>query len=231
MALTDYQQLVDSMVRDQSSHLSTGDRDEAIALAVLRYGADAPRELLEDVTWPAAGYTAPLPVGWVQGSYITSAEYPIGEQPVATIDLVAYRTPSGEELMSADAMPLGAVVRIGYSVPHALGGANDTIPSVHREALASYAAHLLCKQLAAYHSSDRDSSINADSSNSDSRARNWAARSREYRAAYYAGIGRVDPQASADVQNQQSKAMGPAASASAWPGRVRSRPALGDSAL
>lgn len=234
MALTDYQQLVDNLVRDQSGTTTSTDRDRAISLAVARYSADAPRELLEDLLWAASGYLGPMPAGWLDGAYLVKAEHPIGDQPPSFIELSIYRSPDGLALAAPEALGAGAEVRVSYSAPHILTTTPepiDTIPAIHREAVGSYAAHLLCKQLAAHYSADRETSINADGSNTESRARNYAARARDYRGAYYAGIGKVDPQAPGEQQAQQSLAMGPAASVSAWDGRVRMRPALGESAL
>ena len=233
MALQDFQQLVDALVRDQSGITSATDRDRAIGLAVARYSADVPRMLLEDVTWLATGHEGPLPAGWVDGAYLRQAEYPIGEQPVSLIDVSVYRDPAGQSLLSAELLAAGSVVRVSYSAPHQLAespAAIDTTHPDHQEALASYAAHLLCKQLSAHHSGDRETSINADGSNTESRARNYAARARDYRAAYYAGIGKQDPQAPLS-RDQVSAAVDPAASVSAWPGRARTRPTLGESAL
>ncbi|HSV78902.1 MAG TPA: hypothetical protein VLK85_06805, partial [Ramlibacter sp.] len=73
------------------------------------------------------------------------------------------------------------------------------------------------KQLATLFSGERDATINADQSNTESRARNFAFRSKDYRAAYYAGIGKADPQG--DKSGGTSGE--PAASVSAWPGRTR----------
>lgn len=56
---------------------------------------------------------------------------------------------------------------------------------------------LLCQQLAAYYSAERETSISADGSNTESRARNYAYRAKDYRAAYFAGIGKADPVAQA----------------------------------
>jgi hypothetical protein len=222
MSLADYQTLVDKMVRDSSGTVVAADRDQAIELARLRYSADAERKLTEDIAWPADGYFGPLPASWVDGSYMVTAEYPIGQQPPAFIDLAVYLTPTEQKMASPDALPAGATVRIQFAAPHLLvGGATpaDTIPQVHREAVASYAAQILCKQLASYYSGQRETAVNADASNTDSRARNYAARAKDYRNAYYTGIGKADPQA--DNGNAGGVAGAPAASVSGWEGRRR----------
>jgi hypothetical protein len=222
MALADYQTLVDSLVRDQSTTLTGADRDRAIEMARLRYSADVEQELAEDITWPADGHMAPLPTGWKPGAWLIGAEYPIGQSPLASIELGIYIEPTGQKLMSAEDLPAGALVRVRFAAPHVLSGTTDSIPAEHREAVASYAAHVLCKQLAAYYSADRETSISADGSNTESRARNYSYRAKEYRAAYFSGIGKVDPQVAATGAGSGSGGGGaPAASVGAWAGRQR----------
>jgi hypothetical protein len=226
MPLADYQALVDKMVRapDGTNIIATTDRDSAIEMARLRYSADADREITEDVVWTADGAYGPLPTGWTEGSWLKQAEFPIGEQPLALIELVIYQTPTERQLLAACARQAGDIVRVTYAAQHLLTDgppAADTIPLAHREAVASYAASLLCAQLAAQFSSDRETSINADGSNTESRSRNYAQRSKELRAAYYAGIGKADPRADKSG-GQAAQPTGEAAgSASAWPGRQR----------
>jgi hypothetical protein len=220
MALADYQSLVNKMVRDSSDTITAADRDQAIELARLRYSVDAERKMTEDVVWLADGHLGPLPANWVLGSYLVTGEFPIGQQPPSLIELSVYVTPTGEQLMVEDALAAGDTLRVQYAAPHLLTAGNapaDTIPPAHREAVASYAAAVLCKQLASYYSGQRETAMNADASNTDSRSRNYAARAKEYRAAYFAGIGRADPQS--DKGGAGSVAGAPAASVSSWEGR------------
>jgi hypothetical protein len=69
----------------------------------------------------------------------------------------------------------------------------DSIPQRHRLAVASFAAHLLCQQLATRFAGDRETTLGSDMSRTESRSRNYAARAKDYRAAYFAGIGQLDP--------------------------------------
>jgi hypothetical protein len=219
MALADYQALVDAMAHRDASIVPDADRDRAIELARLRYSEDAGRKLTEDVVWTAAGFFGPLPASWVTGASLVTTEYPIGMEPAEFIDLAVYLTPTEEQLASPEALPVGATVRVQFVAPHLLDATPaDTIPLKHREAVASYAAQILCKQLATYYSGQRDAAVGADSSNGDSRARNYAARARDYRAAYYAGIGKADPQSDKGAGATEGAA---AASVSSWVGRGR----------
>lgn len=222
MAFADYQQLVNRMVPSTEGgfKLTPTHIDDAIGLAVLRYSADAPRELVLETGWLVPGFVGPLPAGWIDGSAIRDAEYPVGNHPRTLIDLGFYWDAGGSVLMSQVQLPAGATVRLTLSAPHRLIDAEDTIPLVHREAVASYAAHSLCRQLSTRFSADQQPSIGADSTNTESRARNFAARAKEYRSAYYAGIGKPDPLVATSGQTPGSGVQ-PAASVASWPGRRR----------
>lgn len=234
MALSDYQTLVDSMVRDNAQVIKPGERDKAITMALVSYSQDVPRRVVEDITWAAAGVTAALPALWGPASTIVSAEYPLGQRPATLIDLQLYHEPMVSKLITTDRLPAGAIVRVTYTAAHALAetaaaATIDTIPLMHREGVASYAAYLLCRQLAAHYSAERDSSISADSSNTESRARNYAIRANEYRTAYYVGIGRADPFAKSGgggVGGGAGSGGDAAAGVTNWQSRVRFSPHL-----
>lgn len=224
MTLADYQALVDQLVRAQADTVTSADRDQAISLAVLRYSADCPRELVEDVAWAADGYVGPLPASWATGSRLLGAEFPIGEQPVSSIDVTVYLTPTTTELMAASALSAGDAVRVTFTAPHELADAPqavNTIPDAHSEAVANYAAFVLFKQIAAIYSSERETPINADRADTESRAKNYALRAKDARAAYFAGIGKADPMADKSGGAAAAAGGSPAASVSAWEGRTR----------
>lgn len=223
MSLADYQLLVDRLVRAPAEGpITPEDRDQAIELARLRYSSDAERKLTQDVTWLEDGHLGPLPEGWVDGCYLVSGEHPIGLQPPVLIDVGIYLTATEAMLVTADTMQAGDVVRIQFAAPHLLNAGDtpaDTIPARHREAVASYAAQILLKQLATHFSAERDTSIGADRSDTESRARNYAFRAKEARATYYAGIGKADPQA--DKAGGQVSTGDAAAAVTSWAGRSR----------
>jgi hypothetical protein len=112
--------------------------------------------------------------------------------------------------------------RVRYSADmaaaHVLDADNDTIALEHRLPVAQYAAHLLCQQLAARYSGERETATGADVARTESRARNYAARAKEYRAAYYQGTGQADPFAPAGAPAGGQAA---AAAVVSWPGRRR----------
>lgn len=192
MALADIQLLLADLARDQAEVLDAGARERALEAARLQYSSDRPRRMVADVAWPA-GALADVPAGWTDGAWVQWAEYPIGREPVALIDVAPCLTPTGWQLMAARPLPAGAVVRVTFMAAHELDALLDTIPAMHRLALAQYAASLLCQQLATYYSAQRETALGADASMTETRAREFAARAKELRAAYYAGVGVADP--------------------------------------
>ena len=63
MPLADYQTLIDSLVRDDGGAITAANRDQAIALAVVRYSTDRPRSRVEAVISPGGAFLD-LPSGW-----------------------------------------------------------------------------------------------------------------------------------------------------------------------
>lgn len=216
--LSDYQQLVSDLVADQDATIPFEVRDRAIEEARLRYSSDMPRAVVTDVTWPALSVFGPVPDGWGDASHVRSAEYPVGHRPAELVYIDAYRTPDGWGLECVRALPANAVVRLSYTQPHVLDDAHDTIPMGHRMAVAQYAAYLLCQQLATRYSGERETPMGAEVARTETRARSYAARAKEYRSAYYAGTGQSDPFKQADLGGD----LAPAAAVVSWPSRRRS---------
>lgn len=191
--LADYQTLVDNLVRDDAGKIASGERDRAIAAAVTRYGKDRPRIKVEDITAPG-GHYLPLPTAWDAGfSSLNSLEYPVGQMPPVYLETGCwgmYSAPSGMQIMTQlQPIPTGDAVRASYTIQHVLGTTTDTLPPTDREAVASYAAALLLDQLASLYSGDSDSTIQADSVNHQSKAGEYAARSRVLRKRYFDDLG------------------------------------------
>lgn len=218
MALADFQQLVNDMVTDQDATIPADVRNRAIEEARVRYSDDLPHEAVDDVTWAVQGVFGPVPPGWGDASRVQSAEYPIGQRPAAFVFADAYRTPgtpTGWGLECVKALPAGAVVRISYTQPHVIDDAVDTVPLPHRLPVAQYAAYLLCQQLATRYSGERETAVGAELAKTETRARSYAARAKEYRSAYYAGTGQSDP----FKQAEKGKDLAAASAVASWPRR------------
>lgn len=192
--LTDFQNLVEDFVRDDSGKVSTTQRDVAISLAVLTYSQDRPKSKVQDVV-SIAPKLLPLPAAWVDDfSTLLEIEMPIGEIPATLLtaeDYQLYLTPTGLQIQSAT-IQLGDHARLAFTVPHELSGAVDSIPLIHREYVCCYAAANLLDQLAVLYSGDSDSTIQADSVSHQTKAGEYASRAKALRKRYQDALG-VDP--------------------------------------
>lgn len=218
MSLADYQFLVDRLVRAPAELVTPQDIDRVIASGVRQYSLDRPRTLVRDVTWTAAGYFGPVPAEMDVTSRVLQAQSPVGDVPPSLRTVAIAVEPAALKLVCEDSLAAGAVLRLEFTAPHQLGTGVDTIPAAHRDAVASWAAHLLCRELSTHFSGERESSIGADGSNTESRARNYAARAKDYRAAYFSGLGMVDPAASGGSASLPGDGAGAVAT---WPKRQR----------
>jgi hypothetical protein len=194
--LVDYQTLVTELVRDDAAKIANAERDRAITAAVLRYSADKPQMKVQDLT-PESSQVLPLPAAWEDGfSALLELEYPIGEIPPAFMKqdrYGIYQDPAAKKIKLADGVAVAANnVRSSFTIMHVVSGAADTIPLIHREPVACYAAASLCDQLAAFYSNSQDSTIQADSVDGRSKAQEYAARARNLRKRYFDELGIED---------------------------------------
>lgn len=188
--LAELRDLVDDLVRDSATWVTPEQRERAIGLALVRYSADRPREIVEDVI-SAGGATLPLPAEWSPGeSDLSGIETPVGADPLPADAWRMYRTPAGIEIrLVGYSLAAGDVARLTYSAPHIVSDTQNTIPRAHREAVACYAASLLAEQVATAHAGTSDATIAADSVDHTHPAREWAKRAKEYRNRYFATLG------------------------------------------
>lgn len=186
--LSDLKKLVDALVRDESERIARADRASAITLAVVRYGSDRPRRKVEDV-FSTGGDTLPLPTAWEADSSLITAEYPIGESEPALLPCSIYTAPAGDVLRLGDALSIGAEVRLTFTVQHVVSDVADTVPPVHREAVACWAAALLLEQLSAAAINDGDATIQADTTDRRTKAQEYASRARALKARYAEALG------------------------------------------
>ena len=177
--------LVTDLVPDTGARLKPGALPRALEAARVQYSKDRPTAQLEDVT-TVAGNRQPLPAAWAAGSALTSIEYPAGQFPPVFLGPAEFgllSAPSGDEIGLLTAVPAGEVLRVGFTAPHGLTETPDTctIPAEHFEAVACWAAALLCDQLAAAYADNTDPTIAADRVDTTSPSRTWAARAKAYR--------------------------------------------------
>lgn len=194
--LSDLRTLVAGMERDASGLIDDPTRDAAIALAVLQYDKDRPRVLVKDLV-TADGAQLDTPAEWVTGfSLVQAIEHPLTELPPPELGAGCWRlyaAPSGRKILFTPKLAAGATVRVRFSVPHAVDADTDTVPPHHREAVAAWAAAHLMDALAAARAGDREPTLHVDgaSPTAGDVSRTYAARAKELRVRYAAGIGGV----------------------------------------
>lgn len=228
MSLDQFRSVVPRLVRCQDPDLVTPqDIDRVLMVALRQYSTDSPRELVRDVIWGAEPHFVDAPADITNESRVLQAEYPVGSTPAELVFMsIAILPPSDLVLVSDTAIPSGKTVRVSFTAQHVLSADTDTVPAAHADALGYFAAHLVCRELAAHYSGERESSIGADASQTDTRARNYAQRAKDYRGAYFAGLGLRDPMLAAGgsggAGGSGSSSVGQSAGAVAtWPRRSR----------
>lgn len=193
MSKAAFQALVDDLVRDKDQVIASASRDEAIAQAVLQYSADRPREVVVDQV-AMAGYELALPAGWDPAlSQLRAIEYPVDQlvpRYVSTSD-VRFRKRPDEDVVLAFPFefPAAASVRLTYTQPHVVDDTTDTVPEIHRNAVACLAASMLCGQLASYYATEGAPTIGADVSDPATKTDKFRARARDLAAQYAAAVG------------------------------------------
>ncbi len=194
--LIDFQTLVADLVRDDSAVTDATDLDDAIALAVIRYSKDRPDPKVEDVV-SAGGNYLDLPASWEANfSVLKSMEFPIGDVPPTYLESGAYgmyNHPSlGKRVMVRSSLGVDDVVRFTYSIQHVVSADTDTTSILDREAIAAWAASILCTQLASHYSGDSDSTIQADSVDHQNKSRDYSIRAASFKKQYHNALG-IDP--------------------------------------
>ncbi|GJM12789.1 MAG: hypothetical protein DHS20C12_11920 [Pseudohongiella sp.] len=195
MNAAEFTALVESLVRDDEDRLSATDIATAVSEAIARYSTDSPQELIVDVVADTTS-TLPLPAGWQTGfSEPRRIEYPIGQTPPSyfgATSYIAYRGPSNAENIKFNI----ASVTVGQSARVTFTATHPDASTFHRgdtELVASYAAALLCEQLAAFYGHDTDSTLSSDSVDHNDKGRGFAIRAKSLRARY---VGRFKPRSS-----------------------------------
>ncbi|MBR6976680.1 MAG: hypothetical protein IKH84_07250, partial [Ottowia sp.] len=175
-------QLASDLARDEAGILTADERARALASALARYSADCPRFVTGRVRFDAEGF-APVPRAWTDGAWIREAR-----SGGAEIDcVVVIAGPQAKARLLTASGVKGATVT--FAAPHSW----ESVPEVHALPVAQFAAYLLCEQLAIFYSAQREQTITGAASLTEQRASMYARRAEELRAAYFAGIGHIDP--------------------------------------
>jgi hypothetical protein len=194
MRKEDWIKLIDGMAPDEGGRLTAAERENALALAVIRYSTDRPRPEAADVV-TEDGYTVPLPEGWQPDfSRVTGIELPGSVPPVmlARDEWTPHRIPGQDVLLLVRPHARGQALRVHFTLAHILERRRDTIPTKDREAVAHWAAGLLLDSLSGKHAGDTHSTINSDSVDHAAKMPNYKALAQVQRQAYWDHLG-IDP--------------------------------------
>lgn len=196
MSISDLTDLIDDLVPDTSGRITAEKSRRALDAAVAQLSKDRPRLVVADVTVSGSGNELALPEGWRPDlSRVLDLETPVGAMPPSLIDATGWlvaTTPAGDVLRLAAPLTPGEVVRIHYTAAHVLSGVQDTIPEAQREAVAHWAAALLCDQLAVAYAANSEPTIAADRTDQGAPSRAWAKQAGVYRQRYHELLG-VNP--------------------------------------
>ena len=183
--------------------LVAGADDSAVDAAVQRYSQDNPRLKLVQMALVDGG--ADLPAEFEDGfSAVLSVECPVGIRPPHMLkgeSFYVYAGAAGPRVELLDITGSAAVV--AYSLRHvaadvAVDASADaqaaayTLPAQHAEAVASWAAAVLCEMEASRTSNKTTPTIHADTTDQSKPAQNFANRAKNLRQRYFDELG-IDP--------------------------------------
>jgi hypothetical protein len=179
---SNYTDRVKALVRDDAVKLTDpGDFQEALTAALTDLNQNHPKLDIVEESGDAATYEWAL-ANWVDGqSVIRAIEYPAGERIPVYLEDDEYAMVIPGSLRLLNLTP-GATetLKVSYTIPWALSTAEITVPERHFEAMCSRAAAVCCRQLAALHGQDTDSSFNGANVNNSGKLPNYLKLAKEY---------------------------------------------------
>jgi len=187
-----------------TAKLPSASQQACIYAALEEYSRDRPDMEIDDVTGDGGRFydIATVMTAWSEGfSRVQSVEYPAAT--IADDEEPQYLDPEDwrDDYWAADkrylylpnhAPAATETMRVTYMVPYAFSGTPSatTVPAQDFYAICNLAAALCCEALAAgYSPSSEASTLNADSVQHRSRAQEYAARAKEFRAFYELHLG------------------------------------------
>ncbi len=187
----------------------------AIGMAVKTHSRHRPRVIVEDESGDGGfDYAMTLLASWTEGfSKIKQVEYPVDDTD-ETADILQddawtiYEKPSGKSLRFLEDKPAATEsFRVTYTALHTCADDDSTIESLDDEAVQALSAAYFCEMLATYYAQNQGSTINADSVDHTSKARDYSARAKSYRKMYFDHLGVEEGKTlAASVTRDQDKA-------------------------
>jgi hypothetical protein len=196
-------------VNDGAAKLSTDGWSAAISAAVREYSVMRPQKLVEAIDganafdyllFPSAdSVDTPVVTAWQDGFSVVNAllyPYVVGGRDQSQVEPMEYhivRLPTGIYLRFVVSTPsVGESILVEYTAQQQLSvgpPAVSTHPAVDDEAVADVIAACACDALASLYVQSTDSSIGADVVNRLSKAQEYRAQAKAWRAAYEQRMG------------------------------------------
>lgn len=192
----DYLEAIDSLVGGDLP-LVEADKVLAISTAVKEHSRLRPQVVVEDFDGDGGfDYALSDFASWADGfSTIKKVEYPVDDDD-QTADVLQddaweiYGKPAGKVLRFLDNTPTATEdFRVTYTALHTCTDSACTVESFDEEVVQAFCAAVFCDMLATYYAQNQDSTIDADSVEHSSKAHDYGARAKTYRARYFEHIG------------------------------------------
>jgi len=182
--------LANNNLNDDSTHLSTSDREELCRKAVRIYSRRRPFLYLQAYIGTTSSFHD-LPTHWDgKFSYIENIEYPIEQTPPSYIkqkDFDIDLMDGGKKIrFSANRPPDGETFWVRYTGLYFFDSNNNSqVPEADDKGISYLAAALMCQVLASFYSSRANPNYpNVELMNYDERATNYSNRAKEFYKLY-----------------------------------------------
>lgn len=203
--------------QDSDALLTPDQYADAVRAALAMYSKHRPRTLVEDLAGDG-DYDYDLPDDWVEGSSsLKTVEHPAGQREPIVLeaeDYTLYQTADATVLRFLQLIPVaGETIRLTFTAPHVIDDTTTTVPVNDANAVADLAASVACEWLSSRFSQSGEPTLQADSADHTSKARDFALRATAFRNQYYDYMGLPRPGAKTSDGREASSASVAAASA------------------
>jgi len=183
------EKLLDEMFMGMGDNFTEQSKTYAITMALGKYSTDCPREIMANVN--GRGDRLSLPSEWVfRLSEIRNIEFPLYQNPPSFLKnecFQVYASPSGQEIRLFDvAIKTTDLARVTYTT----AWKESDLEMNGIEAVAMWAASLLCEQFATRFAPSTDSTISADGVSHVSKSQNFSTRVKALRERYEQIVGK-----------------------------------------
>jgi len=183
------EKLLDEMFGSMGDDYREDAKIQAITMGLAKYSQDYPREAIADVSGLETKLS--LPIEWVRGlSSVVNIEFPMNQNPPSFLKnecFQVYASPSGQEIRLFDVQIKATdLARVTYTT----AWKESDLDMSGIEAVATWAASLLCEQFATRFAPSTDSTISADGVSHVSKSQNFSSRVTALRQRYEQIVGK-----------------------------------------